>query len=354
MNFNFLKTILFIVLVSINFISWGQVSSPKTTNFDDLDSTNHLITKPESITTDEVADVIDSLSIDPSEIPSSNLYQNWNNNNVRTGIVNPKYFKDTLLVLISDTHQFVFPYKGKICSTFGPRGRRNHAGVDIKLNKGEPVVAAFDGVVRMAKNYSGYGKLVVIRHYNGLETVYGHLSKISVKINQKVKAGDLIGLGGRTGRATTEHLHFETRYLGATFHPQHILNFETFGLAYDTLYINRHTFKMAKVPVRKKLNSIDFDDDLKIIDSLNTKQLALDSTLSDTINNKQQIVVNKPINNINKANIQVNKSNCHVIQHGDTLYAISRKYHVPVEKICDINKIKPTDVLSIGQKINLK
>lgn len=349
MQYTKIKTLLFFSLFAFTITSFAQIGPPRLTNFDDLDSVNNILKNDDSISPDEVADVVDSLKIEESEIPSKDIYHNWNNKDIRTGNTSSKFIKDTVLVLVADSHQFVFPYKGKICSTFGPRGRRNHAGLDIKLSKGDPVVAAFDGVVRMAKNYSGYGKLVVIRHYNGLETVYGHLSKISVKINQKVKAGDLVGLGGRTGRATTEHLHFETRYLGVAFHPLHVLNFDNYQLAYDTLYVNRHTFKMTKVPVRKKPNSPDFDDDFKPIDTI--PQIAMDTAKVDSINTTV-ITENKNVTK-QKEKTTVNKSNYHVIQPGDTLYAISRKYHVPVAKICDINKMKPTDVLSVGKKIRL-
>lgn len=352
MHFIKIKTILFLSFLSLSALSFAQIGPPRTTNFDDLDSLNELVSYQDSISPDEVADVIDSLSIEASDIPASNLYNSWNNKDIRTGKTNSKYYNDTSLVLISDSNLFVFPFKGKLISTFGPRGRRNHAGVDIKLNRGDPVVVAFDGVVRMAKNYSGYGKLVVIRHYNGLETVYGHLSKISVKINQKVKAGDLVGLGGRTGRATTEHLHFETRYIGTAFHPLHVLNFDNYGLAYDTLYINRHTFNMAKLPVRKKPNSPDFDDDIKPIDSIPpTPQFAIDSSLTDSL--KTPLTFDNKIVPKQNEKKTIKNSNFHIIHQGDTLYKISRKYDIPVAKICEINKIKPTDVLSIGQKIHL-
>lgn len=132
-----------------------------------------------------------------------------------------------LLQLLSDTHpDFAIPLKSKVISKYGPRGRRLHTGTDVKCRLGDTIVSAFDGVVRMAKTYSGYGYTVVVRHYNGLETVYAHLSKIKVKVNQTVYAGDLIGLGGRTGRATTEHLHFEVRYLTEHFNPELLFDFE--------------------------------------------------------------------------------------------------------------------------------
>ena len=116
-----------------------------------------------------------------------------------------------------------------------------HSGVDIKLESGDPVSVAFDGVVRMARKYSGYGNCVVVRHFNGLETLYAHLSKIIVKVNEQVKAGDIIGLGGHTGHATCNHLHFETRFQGKAFNPKELINFDNYSLLSDTFTVTRTT-----------------------------------------------------------------------------------------------------------------
>ncbi len=120
---------------------------------------------------------------------------------------------------------FVFPLPGgKVISPYGGR-RKYHSGVDIKTRANDTIVAAFDGIVRMSKPYSAYGNVIVIRHYNGLETVYSHNSKNLVKPGDRVKAGTPIGLTGRTGRATTEHVHFETRIDGEHFDPSLIIDF---------------------------------------------------------------------------------------------------------------------------------
>ena len=104
------------------------------------------------------------------------------------------------------------PYVGKVYSKFGYRRGRRHQGTDIPLKSGTPVAAAFDGRVRMSSYVSGYGNLVILRHENGLETFYGHLSKRQVSVGDWVRAGDIVGLGGSTGRSSGPHLHFETRY----------------------------------------------------------------------------------------------------------------------------------------------
>lgn len=193
-------------------------------------------------------------------IPSDVLYHsNWNNKDVKLrneGLFD-KNSKYTLPLIKEEESPFVIPCNGKVISPFGYRGRRVHSGTDIKLNLNDEVYCAFDGVVRMAKRYSGYGNIVVVRHHNGLETLYGHLNKIKVKVNQKVKAGDVLGLGGRTGRATTTHLHFETRFLGDAFNSNKVIDYDNGKLLSDTLVITRNTFSL-----RKKNSSVDEDDEV--------------------------------------------------------------------------------------------
>ena len=108
-----------------------------------------------------------------------------------------------------------YPLPGaKVISGFGTRGRRGHSGTDLKTVPDDKILAAFDGEVVFAAPYGGYGNLIRIMHDNGLETYYSHNKKNLVTVGQKVRAGDVIALTGRTGRATTEHLHFETRVNG--------------------------------------------------------------------------------------------------------------------------------------------
>ena len=119
-----------------------------------------------------------------------------------------------------------------------------HRGVDLGYPEGTPVSAAWDGIVRISKgtaNTGGYGNLVVIRHDNGLETYYAHLSRRLVNPGQTVKAGDIIGLGGNTGRSYGAHLHFEVRYLGNDINPNRLIDFENFKLKYDTLFVSGYT-----------------------------------------------------------------------------------------------------------------
>lgn len=128
-----------------------------------------------------------------------------------------------------DVSGYYHPVPGYVTSNYGYRARyrRQHKGIDLKLQTGDTVRAAFDGKVRLTRyERKGYGYYVVIRHDNGMETVYGHLSRFLVKPDQRVKAGEPIALGGSTGRSTGPHLHFETRYMGLAINPNAIIDFE--------------------------------------------------------------------------------------------------------------------------------
>lgn len=148
------------------------------------------------------------------------------------------------LALITE-EDYAFPLPGaKVISPYAGR-RRHHSGVDLKTYANDTIVAAFDGIVRMAKPYAAYGNVVVIRHYNGLETVYSHNSKNLVKAGDRVKAGDAVGLTGRTGRATTEHLHFEVRINGQHFNPNEVFDLENRKLLKTCLVATKAGNKLA-------------------------------------------------------------------------------------------------------------
>jgi murein DD-endopeptidase MepM/ murein hydrolase activator NlpD len=211
------------------------------------------------------------------------------------------YFKvsDTLAIpLVSDTMIFTMPSPGFLQSPFGWRWGRLHNGIDLKLNSGDTVLAAFDGIVRFAGwNKGGYGNLVIIRHYNGLETYYSHLSKVEVERNQKVKSGDLIGLGGRTGRAYGDHLHFELRYMDNGFDPQLIIDVENKQLIRDTLVLMPEHFAHVK---------------------------------------------------------ELSQAQYHTVKSGDTLWGVSRRFGVSVNYLCNLNGISDDTPLKIGQKLRVR
>ena len=179
-----------------------------------------------------------------SRYPAAEYYgDRWNNDYVRINSDPKPSGTVTLNLLPSGSTNFVMPFCGKILSEFGMRNGRMHAGIDIKLVREAPVYCAFGGMVRVAKNHDSYGKYVVVRHDNGLETLYSHLNSISVKINQRVKAGARIGGGGKTGNATTEHLHFEIRFMGEPLNPRLIVDFDNCKLKSKTIKLNENSYK---------------------------------------------------------------------------------------------------------------
>ena len=156
-----------------------------------------------------------------SGLPAEELYADWDNRYAHRETEMPDHFK-------IDLRDFSMPTQSRVVtSNFGARWGRQHKGLDIKVYIGDTIRAAFSGKVRIVRYEArGYGNYIVIRHNNGLETIYGHLSKQLVRENDEVRAGDVIGLGGNTGRSTGSHLHFETRLCGEAINPALMFDFE--------------------------------------------------------------------------------------------------------------------------------
>lgn len=172
--------------------------------------------------------------------PASNYYSEWDED--LSTLFKDEFAPDTTYRLELENSKFgcfKMPAWGPLSSPFGWRYKRYHKGIDIQLRKGDTVTAAFDGMVRFAQKKGGYGNVVIIRHYNGLETVYGHLSKIKVQEGQVVGAGDLIGLAGSTGHSTGPHLHFEVRFMGLPLNPQYILSLDYGSLLFNTVELHK-------------------------------------------------------------------------------------------------------------------
>lgn len=238
-------------------------------------------------------------------MPGFNLYQNFD-------IVTIHYrhqgsaARDTI-----DLAGYHHPANYRITSNYGYRHRRMHRGVDLGYPEGTPVAAAWDGIVRISKgtaNTGGYGNLVVIRHDNGLETYYAHLSRRLVNPGQMVKAGDIIGLGGNTGRSYGSHLHFEVRYLGNDINPNRLIDFENFKTKYDTLFISGYT---VSVP--------------------NPTQPTVQPTTPKPQSSAQYYKVRK----------------------GDNLGKIAAKYHTTVSKIKKLNRLR-SDFIREGQRLRVR
>lgn len=252
---------------------------------------------------------------------------NWDNKNMDPFHTEFDTLPDrTTLWLVDDAAQFCCPYTTKVYSKFGYRHRRRHQGCDLPLKTGDPVRAAFDGMVRVSNYTKGYGNLVIIRHANGLETFYGHLSKRNVNEGDWVSSGDIIGLGGSTGRSTGPHLHFETRYQGYAFDPEWLIEFET-----GTLRSGVFTLKKKYLSPNSKYIPESEDEEEEIL-------LAEDADREAAAK---------------KAAAEAAKQ-YHTIKSGDTLGALARKYHTTVRQLCAWNGIKETTILRLGQKLRVK
>lgn len=164
------------------------------------------------------------------------------------------------------SHNYSNPFNGVLTSYYGWRDKRMHKGIDIDLNKGQPVAAAFDGKVRIAeKNKGGFGNLVIIMHANGLETVYAHLSKIKVKPGQIVLSGQTIGLGGNTGRSRGSHLHFETRYKGHALNPLNFISYNENKLHHHSITLKVVKKTLIAYPSNAELHTIKKGDSWSLI-----------------------------------------------------------------------------------------
>lgn len=283
---------------------------------------------------------IDSLEIAHEEIysPAEELYKNlWSSTNIKYPGIDFIERNDTLIIALVgvDDKPYVHPHPGKVISKYGPRSGRMHTGTDIKLHSGDSVLCVFDGKVRLAKRFSGYGNLVLVRHNNGLETIYAHLKNISVKVGDQVSAGDLIGLGGRTGRATTDHLHFETRIFGEPFDSEKYIDFENQILRVDQVY-----FKNKQVTTTLDRIKPDLPPYSPIAQA-EVKEADLQVKPSNSTQEKQ---------NSNGGTEEVK----HIIKKGDNLWNISQRYNTTIKKICDANKISPKQTLHVGSALIIR
>ncbi|MDR0768575.1 MAG: peptidoglycan DD-metalloendopeptidase family protein [Dysgonamonadaceae bacterium] len=262
-----------------------------------------------------------------NESPADELYEGeWNNEFVKaySGMIAPDSFK-------IDVSSFIMPITGQVTSPYGPRQRRFHYGIDIKLRTGDTIYAAFDGKIRVC-NYErrGYGNYIVIRHPNGLETVYGHLSKTLVRIDENVQAGQPIALGGNTGRSTGSHLHFEFRFLGHAIDPSEIIDFDHFCV-YDDYFV------FEKSRSGNSYFNIAFYRKYKPLKGTNVLRYAAAA--------KKNSAPKKGNKSVYAAG---GKKKYHKVKNGDTLYAISKRYGVSIEQLCKLNRIGKTTVLKIG------
>lgn len=252
----------------------------------------------------QLIQISEQVQIDSIWVTAFEYYSNWDSKRVDIYNLDIRNFQDSLSLRLYDPRfgmNWQMPVDLdplRVNSSFGPRWGRMHYGTDLDLNTGDLVYSGFDGIVRV-RSYDryGYGYFYVVRHKNGLETVYGHLSKQIAQVGDEVKAGDLLGRGGSTGRSTGAHLHYELRYKGLPFDPELVYDFE-----------------------KKELT-------------------------------KQDLVISKELfGHIAKAR----QAAYHRVKRGDTLGSIARRYGVPINQITRLNGISTRTILRIGQNLRIK
>lgn len=251
------------------------------------------------------------------EYPAEALYEDWENKYAHRATALP----DSFLI---DLRGFHMPTSNRVVtSNFGPRWGRQHKGIDVKVYIGDTIRAAFDGKIRIVRYEArGYGKYIVMRHNNGLETTYAHMSAWLVKENEEVKAGDPIGLGGNTGRSTGSHLHFETRLCGVALNPAIMFDFRNQDVVDDYYMFHRNSYERESIAANK-LRGVGgkhygSSEDIELATA------APEATYAKDVH-------------------------FHKVKRGETLAAIARKRGTTVDKICKLNRIGKNIRLMPGQ-----
>ncbi len=254
-------------------------------------------------------------ALDDSENNKVDFDSNWNNQRF-----NPYKGENISFPfrLTFDSERFSSPINRKmvVTSRYGWRRGRPHQGIDIDLQTGDSVRSILDGKVRYARYHGGHGNTVIVRHYNGLETVYAHLSKFLVKENDEIKKGQAIAKGGVTGNARGSHLHLEIRYHGKSINPEYLFEFtDDTEVRSDTVFVTR------------KWTTPHYHRSTR----------------------KSNVIVHTSLNDI--AILAEQQQKVYTVRKGDTLYRIANRHGLPISEICKINSIRRNSVLKIGQQI---
>ncbi|OFZ21139.1 MAG: hypothetical protein A3D92_15715 [Bacteroidetes bacterium RIFCSPHIGHO2_02_FULL_44_7] len=270
-----------------------------------LSSASHLLAAPNCLPqqTERTADSLKKMKR-VSFYDTSAIYTKHWNQTVTFAYGNAPFDASALLRITDSIHGYAFPIEKATTSGFGRRHGSVHKGIDIPLVPGEAIVAAFDGKVRYAGfNSGGFGYLIIIRHPNGLETYYAHLSKIKIKADQIVKAGQVIGLGGSTGHSYSPHLHFEVRYHDIAIDPEKIFDTEKYCLK---------------------------------------KEMALVAELTKPNGAPKQVLRQ-----------HTGDAKVYAVQSGDTLSKIAARNGTSVEALCELNGISKSSIIRVGQEIRV-
>ncbi|MDF1673535.1 MAG: M23 family metallopeptidase [Vicingaceae bacterium] len=293
-------SLLLCLLQSLNVVAYSLPSDSITGNTEviEKEKTPQPPAKPGIVNVCCINAFVDSIN---ATIPDTATHYDWITNDIHIKKFDFAKIQDTLTIILNDSNDhYTQPFKGEVTSEFGRRRWRYHYGTDIDLVKGDTVRSAFNGKVRISTYSKSYGHVVVVRHDNGLETIYAHLSKRLVEIDSIIPTGTQIGLGGNTGHSFGSHLHFEVRYFDEPLDPRDVISFEDFTTLSDTLTISQCNFA--------------YKDELKIMGSVKY----------------------------------------HRVRSGNTLGHIARKYGTSINTLCRLNGIKRTSILQIGQRIRVR
>jgi murein DD-endopeptidase MepM/ murein hydrolase activator NlpD len=282
---------------------------------------NHNVGGATADEASEVALFMERASVDLSafsfadslaQIPAFNTYCSFDTKNLFATKMGKELVpaEGETITLIHELCDFHYPTNGVMTSVFGPRWGRMHYGLDIDLETGDNVFAAWEGMVRISQYHSSYGNVVVVRHNNGLETLYAHMSQRKVRPGDHVEAGEVVGLGGNTGRSYGSHLHFEIRYMGDAIDPNLIVD-----------------------PAKKSIRDWQF--------TLNKKHFDYVAAEVD-----RKYVDARKGSNVSKK--------FHTVKSGETLSSIARKHKTTINALCKLNKLKTSSKIKVGQKLRYK
>lgn len=271
------------------------------------------------------------------QIPSYSLYdREWSAIQLKTKDLEIPFSHGKLMViLVSETNNpFIFPCRGQLARNYGVQKRKEfHPGIDFSLQMDDQIYCCFDGVVRMATEYGDYGKMVVVRHYNGLETVYARLGKVYVKPGQIISAGHILGRAGTENNKGT--LHFETRFMNEFFNPEILFNVEERALYSNNLFLKEGDFQFTKIPVATPVREEPQPEVLQ------------PDTVSEPLPEKEKPVEPK------KEEPGQQAVQYHIVVKGETLYRISVKYNIPIDDLIRINNLSANGAIREGQKLRV-
>lgn len=309
-----------------------------------------------------------TLNDDGAESEDEILWEAFDTSIIHLPKLNPASITDPILIQL-DKFTWPTPVSARPTSHFGPRRRRWHYGLDLAQPTGEPIYAAFDGVVRISKLNRSYGNLVIIHHANGLETYYAHMSKRHVNAGDHVKSGQIIGLCGNTGRSYGSHLHFEIRYMGNAMNPENVIDCSTHGLINQTLTLTSSSFRKVAQSGSKRGGSTSSSGWYRVRQGDTLEKIARrNGTTVKRLCQLNGISQNKVLHPGDRLKVSGSAAASapsktsggntagatYTVRSGDTLYKIAKAHGTTVKRLCQLNGIGENSKLRVGQKLKVK